>query len=259
MCDCFFDNAKEIFAKRLPNTRLFLYESIGSTNTEAKRYAEENPSFENAVFIARSQSAGRGRLGRSFLSGEGGLYLSYLFRPELSCERTLLITVYSAVSLCEVIEEMTGAAPKIKWVNDVFLEGRKIAGILTEGAVAPGAESLRYAVVGIGVNVGKVDFPEELTDIASDIESATGVRPDIGELAVRLAEKLCRFDPSCREEYMRRYRERSLVIERRVKVIAAGGEYYATVRSIDDDGALHVIRDDGKFVRLISGEISIKL
>ena len=255
--DACFNDLEKAFSD-FHGASVFLYRSVGSTNDEAKSFAKRNPENARAVFAAVSQSAGRGRLGRSFSSDVGGLYFSYLSHPAISASDAIMMTVYAAVALCEVIEELTPLKPGIKWVNDVFVGGKKLAGILTEGQALPSGE-LGYAVVGIGVNVLKRDFPPELSKIATDIESECGIKISIGELAVRLAEKLLAFEESDPESFMEKYRNYSIVIGKRVTVYSAGGQYDADVISIDSKGALTVMDGSGEIKRLFTGEVSIKI
>ncbi len=256
--DCFFEKIEKAFSKNLPNVPLFLYESTDSTNERARIYAASEEGGGEAFFIARTQSAGRGRRGRSFLSEEGGLYLSYLMHPDIPAKDSIKLTLFAAVCTAQVIEELTGASAGIKWVNDIFLKGKKIAGILAEGAFDKSGEKFEYAVVGIGINIKKTNFPEELSEIAGDIESLTGVCAEISEFAKRLAEKLSFFEKTAPELYMGEYRRMSLAIGRRVEVIDPAGNYFAKVIDIGDSGELLIETEDGKTKRLISGEISIK-
>jgi BirA family biotin operon repressor/biotin-[acetyl-CoA-carboxylase] ligase len=251
-----FDDLKKAFTG-FSEASVFLYEETGSTNDEAKRYAKEGAT-DDAIFIAVRQTGGRGRLGRSFSSDEGGLYISYLFHPELMANDAILMTVYAAVALCEVIEEMTPIKPKIKWVNDVFAGGKKLAGILTEGQVLSDG-GLGYAIVGIGVNVWKREFSEDLAAIATDIETECGVRISIADLALKLSEKMLRFERAERCGYMDKYRAYSLVIGKRLTVVTADGSYEAEAISIDDSGALTVKDGEGRFIRLFTGEVSVRL
>ena len=251
-----FDDLKKAFIG-FEGASVFLYDEIGSTNDEAKRYAKDGFS-ENAIFVAARQTGGRGRLGRSFSSDEGGLYISYLLHPRLRAEDATMMTVYAAVALSEVLEKSTALKPKIKWVNDVYAGQKKLAGILTEGQALANGE-LAYAVVGIGVNVWKREFPEELRGIATDIESECGERISIGDLALRLSERILRFEEATRDDYMDKYRDYSLVIGKRLTVISADGSYEAEAVSIDDSGALTVRTDDGRLTRLFTGEVSVRL
>lgn len=245
------------FEKEHIDIPLVLFDSTASTNDEAKAYAKDHAS--DAVFIAERQTAGRGRLGRSFSSDGGGLYLSYLTHPDLAPKRALMLTVFAAVSLCRAIEELVPeASPTIKWVNDLRLGGRKLAGILTEGQIAPDG-SLGYAVIGIGVNVRRRDYPEELLSIATDIESELGVKLSIPRLAAALVRNLSEFGSTPAAEYMEEYRRRSCVIGKRVTVIGADGAYEAEAIAITDEGELRIRLDDGNTKDLFTGEVSIKI
>ena len=152
MCSNFISDVKSAFSGEISDTELFVFNSVGSTNDQARNFALSG-SDKNAIFIAKEQSSGRGRRGRSFISREGGLYISYRLHPRLAVRDAVMLTVFSAVALCEVIEEMTERTPAIKWVNDVFLGGKKLAGILAEGGLSSDGELFEYAVVGIGVNL----------------------------------------------------------------------------------------------------------
>lgn len=245
------------FEKSLPGVRAVVFDKTDSTNAQAKLAALTDR--RDTFFIAREQTGGRGRMGRSFLSERGGLYLSYLSHPTLAVRDAVRLTAYAAVCLCEAIEELTSLSPEIKWVNDCFVGGKKLAGILTEGGFDSDGSGFAYTVVGIGVNVGTVDFGEGLSDIATDIESECGTAPDLCELAVALASRLVKFSLADPDEYMKKYRERSLVMGRRVRVIAPDGEYFAEVLDIDSEGALIVRGDSGEEKRIISGEVSLRL
>ena len=247
---------KREFDARGIDARLFVYDTVGSTNTAAKEAA---PTIEgDAFFIARKQSGGRGRMGRSFLSDEGGLYLSYLTHPTISAAEALLLTVYASVAAAEAIEALADVSVGIKWVNDLIIGNKKVAGILTEGAFADDGEHFAYAVIGIGINVCKREFCTELADIATDIESQCGKAPDIAALAAEIAARLVRFSHTDTCEYMEKYRARSVVTGKRVRVITSAGEYRADAVGFTDRGALIVQREDGTRAELSTGEISIR-
>ena len=241
------------FAARGITVPLTVLTVTDSTNTLAKRAAAEK-GVRDGFFIAQRQSGGRGRLGRSFLSDDGGLYLSYLTRPDTSPEDALMLTVRASVAAAEAIEALCGASVGIKWVNDLHLGGKKIAGILTEGAVAEGGESLLYAVIGIGINVHARAFPPELADIATDIEESLTV-----SAAAELSARLIEIEKRPREDYMAAYRRASVCIGRRVRVITPTCEYFARAVDIGERGALHVIREgEESITELSTGEISIR-
>ena len=255
------DFAAEIrraFEKRSIDAELFVMGEVDSTNTRAKLFAKESTSRRAAFFIAERQSAGRGRLGRSFLSRSGGMYFSYLAYPSLSAKYAVLLTAYTAVALSEVLSELVGLETGIKWVNDIFVKDKKLAGILTEGEFEDGGEHFRYAVVGVGLNVGRVDFGEELSSIATDIESETGKAYPIADIAAALAERLLAFESKDASQYMKKYRELSVLINRRVKLVGTDDGCFATVKDITEDGALRVVTDGGETRLLTSGDVSIR-
>ncbi len=249
---------KDAFSEKLPAVRVVVFGETDSTNTRAKLYAKDAKDRASTVFIARRQTAGRGRLGRSFISEEGGLYMSYLSYPALPAEDTIKLTAYAAVALCDTVREFCGAEPGIKWVNDCFIGEKKLAGILTEGAFSNDGSRLEYTVVGIGVNLSRVDFGD-LSDIATDLETECGRVIDISDFAVSLAEKLSGFESSDPDVYMKRYSELSVLTGRRVKVITPTEFYFAKVLGVNLDGSLSITTDNGDSLNLISGDVSVRL
>lgn len=253
----FVSEMNRAFSSELPGAELFVFDTVGSTSDEARKYASSGG--KNAFFIAREQTLGRGRRGRSFISKEGGLYMSYLLRPSLSARESVMLTVFSAVALSEVIEEMTGAKPGIKWVNDLFLGGKKLAGILAEGEFGQDGENFKYAVVGIGVNLHGKSLDPEIEAIATSLEAETGDCVSISEFAVKLAKKLLAFEEELSSSYMGSYRARSLVVGKRVRMTSAGEEIFCEALGIEDDGALCVKLDTGEEKTFYSAEVSVVL
>ena len=147
---------------------------IDSTNRYLKELAATGAP-EGTVVIANKQSAGRGRLGRSFFSPEEkGIYMSILLRPEIELERAVLITSMAAVAVARAVERVSTIPAQIKWVNDIFINRKKVCGILTEAGINTEKGSLDYAVLGIGVNVGSMEFPAELKEIATSVSNECG-------------------------------------------------------------------------------------
>ncbi len=237
---------------------LAVYGVTDSTNQRAKEYAEKCNTPTPVVLIADCQSAGRGRLGRSFLSkGGAGIYMSLLVFPELMAHDAVRLTAYAAVAAARAIEALTPLKTGIKWVNDIYVGEKKLAGILTEGNVNPDG-TLKYAVIGIGINTHKTDRGE-LAGIATDIESECGMRIDRARLAARIAkELLSRLDGLLDSSIVEEYRSRSMLIGRRVRVIKASEEYDALVTDITDTCELAVQREGATEV-LSTGEVSLKI
>lgn len=254
----FVSEMRNAFSRELPGIDAFVYDTVGSTSDEARNFAREHKG-RDAFFIAREQTAGRGRRGRSFVSNDGGLYISYLLHPTLKTRDAVMLTVFSAVALSEVIEEMTEAVPKIKWVNDIFLGGKKLAGILAEGEFSEDGEGFEYAVIGIGVNLHGTALAPEIEGIATTIEAELGIKADISDFAVRLAKKLKDFEASEISSYIGKYRERSAVIGKRVRMTSAGEDFFCEVLRIENDGAISVSLDSGEEKSFYSAEVSVIL
>ena len=233
--------------------KIVFYEKTDSTNTRAKEYAEATDSRETVVFIANSQTAGRGRRGRSFVSNEGaGIYISILTYPTEDGFDATRTTAEAAVALARAIEELCPCDVKIKWVNDLFLGGKKLAGILTESKVLSGGK-IAYSVVGMGINVYKNAISDEISTIATSIESEINHAPDRSSLAAMIIKEfLNRGD--CYDEY----KARSVVIGREVTVVKLNESYPARVIDVNPDYSLRINRD-GVEERLFTGEISLRL
>ncbi len=234
------------------------HEAIASTNDRAKALASEGK--RNICVIADRQTGGRGRMGRSFYSpSECGLYLSVVFAPKVRGEDSALLTTYAAVAVWECIRVLTGVTADIKWVNDVYLHGKKICGILAEGSINYTTGMFDYAVLGIGINVKKTQFPDELACIASDLETETGVSVDREELAALLLQKLTDMEKALETRtFMQIYRKNCLVLGRDIEVIRGDERYVAHALDVTDRGELLIrIGDETRILQ--SGEVSVRL
>ena len=234
--------------------KIIRYDLTDSTNERAREYARDGGEMP-ALFVARGQTGGRGRRGRSFDSElDAGLYMTYLYRPDTS--DVALITIRAAVALARAIEEVAGLSPKIKWVNDLTVSGRKLSGILAEGDFDPDGR-LAFCALGVGVNLLERAFPEEISGIVTTLERESGERVDPEELALAFTREFCSALSS--EAAIGEYRRRSSVIGERVTVRRISGEeFFADVLDVTDTGALLVRREDGSREELISAEVSIK-
>ena len=234
--------------------RIIYYEATDSTNTRAKEYARENPSSrEPVVFIADSQTAGRGRRGRSFVSNAGaGIYMSILTYPDENGADATSVTAKTAVLLARAIESLCDCKIEIKWVNDLYLGGKKLAGILTEGEMNERGE-ISYQVVGMGINVYKNAISKEISHIATSIESEMCGVVDRSKLAAAIIGWQLYYNG----DFYTEYKARSFIIGRNITVLKLSESYNARVIDIDEDFSL-IIDRDGKRERLFTGEISIK-
>lgn len=235
--------------------------SVGSTNDEAKALAAAGAPAWTAV-LAESQSAGRGRFDRAFHSPAGsGVYMSILLRPRLTAAESLFITACAAVAVCDAVESVAGKYAQIKWVNDVFLGGKKVCGILTEASFDAESGTLSRAVVGIGVNVKCRKFPAELQGVAGSV-FGEGEYPAEGRarLAAAILEafrRRCEDIPS--RGFFAAYKARSLVLGRKVTVLSGSLSGEAEVLDIDENCFLVVRFADGSVRHLSGGEVSIRL
>lgn len=236
-----------------------LQREIDSTNTRAKALAAQGASHGMLV-CAASQTGGRGRFGRKFHSPDkGGIYMSLILRPNLPADQAVMVTSMTAVAVARAIERLADVKVGIKWVNDLFIEGRKVCGILCEAGMDFESGQLEYAVVGIGVNTARAEFPEELKDIATSVGNVCG--RDISRN--RLIAEIC----NCMDEmlpllgtnaFMEESRARSVVLGRNVTVLRGGERFEAKAVAIDDQGGLVIETEQGRET-VRSGEISIRL
>lgn len=232
---------------------------LGSTNDYLKKLAAEGEP-DGAVAIALSQSGGRGRLGRSFFSPESGLYMSVLLRRGIPVSLAHLITPLAAVAVSEALEKTGSERAGIKWVNDIYIGGRKVCGILTETHITSDGRSLDYAIIGIGINIKapKGGFPDDIKYRAG----AAFDDPDEGtreQLADNILKSLERHLSRLGERaFVSAYRERSVLIGREVEIAEPSGSITARVIDIDGDCKLRVETPEG--VReIFAGEVSVRL
>lgn len=247
---------------------------VDSTNNVLKQYIAGGEK-RDMVLLAEEQSAGRGRRGRSFYSPEGtGLYLSLLLHPDVGPEEGTLLTTLTAVAAAKAVEKAAKEPVQIKWVNDVWLRGKKISGILTEGSASLEEGKLEYVIVGIGINIYEPQggFPAELKEVAGAVFTNDVARENLRnrlsvDFLIHFMEYYKTFPA---KDYLEEYRKRSFVTGKRVRIISPEGmpqkqgepgkdREYAKVLGIDDSCHLHVQYDDGTTEFLSSGEISIKL
>ena len=243
--------------------KLQVYKTITSTNTVLKSLAAEGAPASLAL-IAGEQTAGRGRMGRSFYSpADSGLYLSLLLRPNVSAVEATRLTACAAVAVAETIEELSGRPAQIKWVNDIFVDGRKVCGILTEASVDCENGMMHYVIIGLGVNtrVPAGDFPEELKGIAGAAFDADSIPELRCRLAAGILDKLAEYTENLgAPRVFEGYRSRSLVLGKQINILAPGRDPVpAEVLDLEEDYALLVRLPDGSTTRLNSGEVSIRV
>ena len=230
-----------------------------STNLTLKAHAATLPAWH--VLIARRQTGGRGRMGRSFYSPEGsGLYISVLLRPQLAAEDAPLITTAAAVAVCRAAEALGSDRAEIKWVNDVLIRGKKVCGILTEAAAGTAPGTLDWAVLGVGINVTEPagGFPADIAAVAGAVFPSPG-----RDLRARLAAEFLRqfyviYTALPDRAFAAEYRSRSCLAGRYVDVLRGETSRRALALGVDDACRLLVRYEDGTEEALFSGEVSIR-
>lgn len=244
-------------------TAVFLYDEIDSTNSQAKRYAAEVAGGAPcpALFVARRQTAGRGRLGRGFYSPpDSGLYMTLLRRNDGSLDEAVAVTGAAAVATARAIAAVSGIEVGIKWVNDLYLRDRKLCGILAESTTPRPGET--YIAVGIGINLTTAAFP---TDLRAPAISLSEVLPpdtpiDPSRLCGRVAGELLSL-LDCRAltapETLEEYRRRLILYGRRVTAVRGKETWEGVVRGVDDAYGLLLDTSSG-LLTLCSGEVSIR-
>lgn len=230
-----------------------VFHSVTSTNTEAKSAALRGAPH-GTLIAADEQTAGRGRFGKPFYSpANTGLYMSVLLKPQKPLSDCVGITIAAACAITDSLESVCGVQAGIKWVNDIFCSGRKVAGILTEAMSDFESGMAESVIVGIGVNISTENFPEELSGVAGSV----GVFAERNRLCADIACRLLDYTENLSSpELLEKYRSRSVVLGREVTFRQDGAERTGKALEIDDSGRLVIETDSGIEV-LRSGEISI--
>ena len=242
---------------------LHWFDSIDSTNNEAKRMARQGAPH-GTLLIAGTQTAGRGRMGRSFSSPNGmGIYLSVILRPGCGPETLMHLTCAAAVAMCQAVENVAHFRPGIKWTNDLVFGKKKLGGILTELSVDPGSGLIDYAVIGVGINCLQLpdDFPAELQNTAASLRMVSGTAISPALLAAAMADSLAAMSERLlceKEQIMDTYRADCVTLGQDVVVLRGESRRYGTALDLDADGGLLVRFMDGQTQIVSSGEVSIR-
>lgn len=239
---------------------LHLHTEIGSTNDEAKQLAEAGAP-EGLLVLAETQTAGRGRHGRRWLTPPGsGLALSLVLRPRLAARYAARVTMLAGVAVCEALEQVSGVRAGLKWPNDVLINGRKAAGILVETGLS--GERLDYLVLGIGLNVSQAPPPEAVLYPATSVEAEAGQPVDRVALLRAILERLGRHYPDLAPDSDRLHAAwlaRLLWLGQRVVAQSADGDYDGAMAGAAEDGALLIRLEGGEVRRVVAGEVSVRV
>lgn len=263
-----------------------VYQTIDSTNREAKRICANAGALKcgngkmtanglklhKLVIIAEQQTAGHGRLGRAFYSpAQNGIYLSFIYIPMTNIIQPAKMTAAAAVAVCRAMQKVYNVDAKIKWVNDIFVNGKKVCGILTEGVTNFETGGIEAAIVGIGVNVcnGNEGFPENISNVAGSLLGAEKTPARRNDFAFAIVSELANLydeEESCSgseksKQIMIEYKSRSFLLGKELEITSVIGQeetYMAKAVDITDEAALVVQLRDGTLKELQSGEVSLK-
>lgn len=238
------------------NIKIYTYDSLDSTNNEAKRLLVSSENENSVMLIAsENQTNGRGRFGRNFYSQKGmGVYFSLVLSPHSDFESISKVTTYAAVCVADAVLELSGTQVQIKWVNDIYSDGKKICGILTEAVSDFESGSISNIIIGIGLNIKETPLPPELKDTVGFLNFDGAIK---NQLIGSIVNKLLLFEQN-KGSYIDRYRKYSMVIGKEIKFTKSNREFFGTALDIDEQGGLKV-ECGGKTEILKSGEISLKL
>lgn len=241
---------------------IYAFKTIDSTNNEARKIAIKD-SMNQGLVLSEEQTKGRGRMGKTFYSpNQTGIYMSFFLKPNLDMADATLVTTATAVAVCLAIEKLTAKKPQIKWVNDIYLDGTKICGILTEAVSDFESGKIETLIVGIGLNVKEplTGFPDELDTIAGSLISST--ETEVINRNRLIAEVANQFDAIYQtieeRSFLEDYKKRCFVIGKKITFRERKQEFEAIPIDIDPQGGLVVQMTDGQQRTLSYGEISIK-
>ncbi len=244
---------------RVIGKEIHILSEVASTNTLAMEMAAKGAPEGTAV-IAEVQTAGKGRLGRKWISPKGNIHLSVILRPAIPMHKAPLITLMGAVAVASAIRKQCGLEAGIKWPNDILFAGKKVSGLLTE--MSAEQDRIRHIVLGIGmdVNMEPGELPEDVRALATTLASLTGEKIDRTALVRQLLRELDRWYGvflSNERDVLREWQSLNMTIGNRVVVSGAGATIEGLAQGIDDEGRLVVRQDDGTIRTVAAGDVTI--
>lgn len=250
------------YKKIKPNTEfiaqnIFYYKTVNSTNTAAKN----TDCKSGTLFIAETQTNGKGRMGRDWLSAKkNGIWMSIALMPKINAEHINQITLVTGVAVCETLIGMYKLPFKIKWPNDIVIEGKKVCGILVEGILEKG--KITKVINGIGINVNQKNFTAELADKATSVYMLTGKKTDRTEIINKFSEIFEKyyneFLNNGIKNIMVKYRDLCVTLNKDVMAIKDGKKIKAVATGITENGELIIKKEDGTTMNINSGEVSVR-
>lgn len=241
---------------------LEVHKVLDSTNTECKRRVIEGAPH-GLTILAEEQTAGRGRLGRDFYSpAKTGIYMSILVHPSMDGSDAMLLTTAASVAVCRGLTKVLPVEPQIKWVNDIYLNGKKVCGILTEAISNFEMGKIDAVIVGIGINYRTEEFPEDIKDRAGAVETTSAI-PRNQLVAAVLNAFWEIYEHIGDREFIKEYRRRSMVLGKDIRILEKGQWKEATAVDVNDDGGLviQIENPDGSIGQRVlqTGEITLRL
>lgn len=240
--------------------QVYYFDETDSTNNDVRKLMAEGAGC-GILAVADKQTAGKGRRGRTWISPAGAnIFMSIGLKPELSPDKASMLTLVMALAICDTIHEVTGLDSRIKWPNDIVVNGKKVCGMLTE--MEAELDCIHSVVIGIGINVNQQEIPEEIR------ETATSLFLESGEKIIRahIIEKAMEYFEDYYAQFMEKgdlsllkeaYNARLVNMDAGVRVLDPRGEYEGIAKGINTEGELLVERD-GETVRVYAGEVSVR-
>ncbi|GJL79886.1 MAG: hypothetical protein NPINA01_28750 [Nitrospinaceae bacterium] len=242
-------------------SKILVFDTLDSTNDQARRSLKEGAQ-EGLVLIAESQTKGRGRMGRTWVSPpQTGIYLSVILKPPIEPEHLPQLTLLAGVAVVQAVNKFTHTKAQLKWPNDILLNGKKLSGILSEYDAAPNGE--KAVIIGIGVNANHspADFPQELLPFATSLKIETGQAIDRLALAAVLLGHLDREYHAYLKDgipaILKKWMQHSDMFGEKITVTKAGSVIHGTATKLDDNGRLLIRTANGEELALDSGEVSL--
>jgi len=250
-----FELERMLNTKIIGHKILFL-EEVDSTNNKAKQIALE--SQDGDVVVSETQHSGRGRRGREWHSPKGGIYISFILKPNISPERAPQITLLSSVALVETLNSMKSKMnAKIKWPNDILISGRKISGILTE--LSSDMEKINYVVVGIGINLNTdlEELPEKAASLKVEMRQEISVKLFLKSFFEHYDTVYQEYLDKGIDQIIEKWKKNSDTLGKNVKIIGINETYDGLAKDIDENGAL-ILKTKDKEIKVYSGDVSLR-
>lgn len=243
------------------NISINTYKTLESTNKTAKELSV-NGAESGTVIISEEQTMGRGRLGRKFYSpSNSGIYMSIILKPNLTVSDSVLITTAASVAVCRAIERVTTIKAQIKWINDIFINNKKICGILTEASTDFESGTINHIILGIGINFNtpKENFPKEIQNTAGSIFTTSSNKISRNQLCAEIINEVLSIIEDIKNyNFIDEYKKRSIVLNKDILYIRNGISKKGKAIDINDDGSLVVKNENDEIIILNSGEVSIR-